>query len=254
MITTICQAAEKWLGIKADPLDAARLQDYLWKTYGGVNKEILERVFLSGEAAGFLTVSETYFFREPAHFSFLWDFLFSFEKSEIFVCSAASATGCEAYSIAMLIETYNKSVKKPLLYHVDAFDINPKAVETALNGIYGARALREDGCSFHYMADPYLEKFEDGYRVDASLKKNICFFVHNLMNVLPQKAYDLIFFRNAFIYFSSINRERLLSNLSKVLIEEGILFLGVSETAGVQYPDLEAKNRNDVFYFQKKTK
>jgi hypothetical protein len=35
------------------------------------------------------------------------------------------------------------------------------------------------------------------------------------------------------------------------LKEGGILILGVSETAGVQHPDLIGKNRNNLFYFQK---
>jgi chemotaxis methyl-accepting protein methylase len=66
--------------------------------------------------------------------------------------------------------------------------------------------------------------------------------------------YDMIFFRNAFIDFSLQNRERVLGNLSAVLKEGGILFLGVSETPGVKHPSLDEKNQNDVFYFQKSVK
>ena len=251
MINSLSLAIEEWFGIKADPLDIKKLQDYLWKTYGGENSQILKQVFLSGEAADFLTVNETYFFREPAHFSLLWDFLSSFKKSKILVCSAAVAAGCEAYSIAMLIEAYNKTLETPFLYHIDAFDINPKVIETALQGKYNARALREDGKCFHYLANSYLAKLESGYQIAVSLKENISFFVHNLMNPLYPKTYDIIFFRNAFIYFLPKYRERILSNLSAVLNDDGILIVGVSETAGAQHPGLKSINRNDVFYFQK---
>ena len=251
MSDLLCRTAEKRLGIKADPDDAEKLHEYILSTYGAENPEILEKVFSSGEAAGFLTVNETYFFREPAHFSFLIDMLPSFEETGIRICSAAVASGCEAYSIAMLIEAYNKSVAKPLFYHIDAFDINPKAIEAARLGVYGERSLREDGSCFRYMAAPYLKKTENGYRMDDSLQKNIRFFVHNLMDRLPPRAYDLIFFRNAFIYFSPPNRERILSNLSGALEAGGTLIMGVSETAGAHHADLDDKNRNDVFYFQK---
>jgi chemotaxis methyl-accepting protein methylase len=44
--------------------------------------------------------------------------------------------------------------------------------------------------------------------------------------------------------------EKALSNLSAVLKEEGILIVGVSETATVRHSSLDAKNQNDVFYFQ----
>jgi len=229
-------------------------------TYGCENQEIIDKVFSSGEAAGFLTVNETYFFREPAHFSFLWDILPSFEKTGIRICCAAVSTGCEAYSAAMMIEAYNRGAAPagapPIPYQIDAFDINHKVIETCCRGVYGVRALREDGSCFRYMADPYLKKSENEYRVEQSLKKNIGFFVHNLMDELPPKEYDLIFFRNAFIYFSNRNRGRIVINLSKVLREGGILLLGVSETAGAHNAcsdaGLEEKNRKDVFFFQKK--
>jgi chemotaxis protein methyltransferase CheR len=256
MTNNLSQEAEERFGIKADPDDVEKLRAYLWETYGADDREILDKVFSSGEAAGFLTVNETYFFREPAHFSFLWDVLPSFEKTGISVCCAAVASGCEAYSVAMMIEAYNRGAGKPLSYQIDAFDINPRVIETACQGVYSGRTLREDGSCFRYMADPCLNKTENEYRVEPSLKKNIRFFVHNLMDELPPKEYDFVFFRNAFIYFSSKNRGRILFNLSRVLREGGILLLGVSETAGAHNAcfdaGLDEKNRKDVFYFQKK--
>ena len=251
MTNSISSAAEEWFGIKEDPDDAIKLEAFLWRTYGGENPEIIKKVFTSGEAAGFLTVNETYFFREPAHFTFLRDLLPSFEKKEIRICSAAVATGCEAYSIAMLIEAYNRGLEKPLPYHIDAFDINPKVIETACQGIYSARAMREDGSNFHYLANPYIKKTDNGFQVDSGLRKHINFFVHNLMNDFPSNGYDLIFFRNAFIYFSQQKRGHILSNLAAALKEGGILILGVSETASVHHGELEPKNTNDIFYFQK---
>jgi len=257
MTANISREAEERFGIKADPDDIEKLRDYLWNTYGAENQEIIDKVFSSGEAAGFLTVNETYFFREPAHFSFLWDILPSFEKTGIRVCCAAVSTGCEAYSAAMMIESYNRGAGAlaPLSYHIDAFDINHRVIETACRGVYGPRALREDGSCFRYMADPYLEKTETEYRVAPSLKKNIRFFVHNLMDELPVGEYDIIFFRNAFIYFSQKSRGRIILNLSKILGEGGILLLGVSETAGAHNvcsdAGLTQENRRDVFYFQK---
>ena len=263
--TELSQAAEKWFGIKADDGDLKKFKTWLWDNYGGEGPEILEKVFSSGEAAGFLTVNETYFFREPAHFSFLNDYLTALENSvntannspnslspqgDLRICSAAVSTGCEAYSLAMLIETFNSGIDRPIPYHIDAFDINPKAIETALRGNYSSRTLREDGSSFHPIAEPYMQKNADFYQVDRSLKGKINFFVHNLMEELPA-SYDIIFFRNAFIYFTAQSRERVLGNLSSALKEGGILIMGVSETAGVHHLNLAAKNTADVFYFQK---
>ena len=249
------RAAEEYFGIKADPCDIEKLYTHIIKTYGVLNSETLKKVFSSGEAAAFLTVNETYFFREPMHFSFLRSRLPDFEQSGLRICCASAASGCEAYSLAILIEAYNKGLEKPLSYHIDAFDINPAVIKTANEGIYGARAMREDGSNFHYMAEPYIKKLGNGYgteyRVDASLKKNINFFVHNLLNEFPAGGYDFIFFRNTFIYFTAQNKERLFCNLAAALKEGGILIMGVSETAGAYPPQLDSKNENDVFYFQK---
>jgi len=260
--------AEERFGIKADPDAVEKLYSYIQNGYGRVDADSIDKVFSSGEAADFLTVNETYFFREPAHFSFLLNLLPDFEKkirennspanARMQICCAAVSSGCEAYSIAMLIEAFNRSVARSLPYHIDAFDINPRVIETARQGCYSARTLRDDGSVFRYMADPYLKKTENApgtqpcrYRVEPSLKKNIRFFVHNLMERLPPKEYDIVFFRNAFIYFSPRYRERILSNLIAVLREGGIFITGVSETAAVHHAGIEEKNRSDVFYFQK---
>jgi chemotaxis methyl-accepting protein methylase len=255
MIDSLASAAEKRFGIKTDPGDIKKIQEYLLQTHGSTDPEIIEKVFSSGEAAGFLTVSETYFFREGVHFNLLHDLLPSYEKTGLRLCCAAVASGCEAYSIAMLIESYNRSAVCPINYHIDAFDLNPKVIEAASRGVYSERTLREDGSSFRYMAAPYLEKDEDQYRIREDLKKNIDFFVHNLMDTLPPKEYDIVFFRNAFIYFLPQYRERVLSNLSAVTKEGGYLIMGVAETAGVDHADfreinnLGGKDNYEVFYF-----
>jgi len=175
----------------------------------------------------------------------------------------------------MLMETFNKNTENPVRYHIDAFDINTQVIETAREGVYSARTLRDDGNCFRYMTVPYLRESENKYHIHDSLKKNINFFVHNLMDELYTEKYDIIFFRNAFIYFLPNKREQVLSNLSHVLKEDGILILGVSETAGVQHIHLVQKHRrlsassricgskpgspevqpsfDEVFYFKKET-
>lgn len=256
--------AEEKFGIRADTGDLQKFHSYITEKYGRADEEIIDRVFRSGEAAEFLTVNETYFFREPAHFLFFRGLLPSYEKTGLRVCCAAVSSGCEAYSIAMLLENYNKSAVKPVVWHIDAFDINPKMIEAANKGIFSERTLREDGKTLHYLAGGYLgkpEKQNEGcesafghsaqFRIDLNLKKNINFFVHNLMDKFPAENYDIVFFRNAYIYLTQKSRERILGNIAAALKEEGILVMGVSETAGVQHSGIKDRNLNDVFYFTK---
>ena len=255
MKETLCRLTEEWYGIKADPDDINKLEEHLLAD--GMHNKNLEHVFSSGEAAEFLTVNETYFFREPVHFALLLELLSSCNKAAIRICSAATSAGCEAYSIAMLMDAYNKNAEKPVSYTIDAFDINPNTIKKADHGIYNTRSLREDGSCFSHISDLYIKKNEGGIQIDHGLKNNINFFVHNLMDELYPEFYDFIFFRNAFIYILPDYRERVLSNLASSLKESGYLIMGVSETSGVKHWNLVQKmgrlhsQKEDVFYFQK---
>jgi len=267
MKESLCLMAEKKYGIKPDPDDIDKLRNHLLEGGGNnsnpnnlyIDDKSFERIFTSGEAAAFLTVNETYFFREPLHFSLLQDLLPSFEQSAVRICSAATSSGCEAYSIAMLLDMYNRNAEKPLFYQIDAFDLNPNVIEAAGRGIYSQRSLREDGSCFSFITDLYLNKNENKIHVRQELKNKINFFVHNLLNELRFDYYDIIFFRNAFIYFMPDYREKVLTNLSNALKENGFLIMGVSETSGVNHHHLEQRirrlspHKEEVFFFQKNT-
>jgi len=256
MIETLCRMAETSYGIKTDSDNIERLLNHILSVN---NNNSFDRIFTSGEAAAFLTVNETYFFREPLHFFLLKELLPSFDQSVIRICSAATSCGCEAYSIAMFLETYNTIAERPLSYQIDAFDINPNAIETACKGVFNQRSLRDDGSCFSHIYDMYLKRNDYNVYVDQNLKKTINFFVHNLLNEFKTDYYDIIFFRNAFIYFLPDYRDRVLTNLSNALKENGFLITGISETAGVKHRHLEQRIRRllpqmeDVFFFQKNT-
>jgi chemotaxis protein methyltransferase CheR len=71
------------------------------------------------------------------------------------------------------------------------------------------------------------------------------------MEALPG-TYDLIFFRNALIYFSPENRRRVLDNLIQALADGGSLFVGASETSSVEEDRLELTHHQGAFYFTRR--
>jgi chemotaxis protein methyltransferase CheR len=242
---------EKRFGIKADWDALEKLRAHLAERFGGETPDALEKAFLSGSASAFLTVNETYFFREEAHFRFLRELL-PRAGGALRLCSGAAASGCEAYSIAMLIEDYNKT-HPAVSYQVDAFDVNPRVIEIAETGEYGRNAFRDDGSCFRRIAEPYISRLPGGaYRVNEGLKKRVYFFTHNVLEPFGFEKYDVIFFRNAFIYFTPQSKTQALSNIADALTDRGLLLTGVSETAGVQHPGFIQRNEGDVFYFEKK--
>jgi chemotaxis protein methyltransferase CheR len=208
------------------------------------------------DLARLLTVNETYFFREQAHFSLLLRELlpeFAALGRPLRICSAATSIGCEAYSIAMVLDYYKQSFRCGLLsWEIDAFDIDYEVIETAREGSYRSHAFRDDGVQWKFLLNRYVSNQEGKYQVDSRLKEHIHFYLHNVMDGLPSQTYDLIFFRNVSIYFSDESRMKALEILSNALIPGGCLIVGISETAGIEHPQLTNCFKEDAFYFQKR--
>jgi chemotaxis protein methyltransferase CheR len=249
---------ERSLGIKAGSEALINLNEYIEKSCGASfveNPAVFERFLSSREriydVSKFITVNETYFFREEVHFEILSDLLPELAKlnRSLKICSAAVSTGCEAYSIAMLLDFH---IKKGLEidYSLDAFDISASAIETAKKARYSANAFRMDGSTWKYILDLYLVPDNGEYVVSNNIRAKVNFFTHNIMRGLD-KQYDIIFFRNSLIYFSAISRLSVLNNIAQALSNNGYLFLGASETSSVNHPLLLNRFSCDAFYFQK---
>jgi len=250
---------ERALGIKAGSEGLVNLNEHIEKSCGDSfikNPAVFERFLSSRERiydiSKFLTVNETYFFREEVHFEILSSLLTELAKLNrpIKICSAAVSIGCEAYSIAMLFDYYNKK-GLDIDFSIDAFDINSAVIETAKNARYTANAFRTDGSSWKYILDSYLIPDRGEYVVSNNIREKVRFFTHNIMRGLD-KQYDIIFFRNSLIYFSSKSRLSVINNISDALLNNGYLFLGTSETSSVNHPLLLNRFSCDAFYFQKK--
>jgi chemotaxis protein methyltransferase CheR len=255
------------LGIRPSAEDLAKLKAYLEERCGasrGEDSSFFTELPAQEELAAFarlLTVNETYFFREPVHFSLLArHFLPRLAKLRrpVRVCSAATSSGCEAYSLAMVLDFYSRGrgisggeSEAPFVFEIDAFDVNPDMIEIARQGRYTDNAFREDGSGWKFLSDLYLRREGREYRVSELVREKVKFSTHNIMQGL-YGVYDIIFFRNALIYFSRENRKKLFSILTGALREGGIFIAGVSETAAVEHPLLESRQFMDAFYFKKR--
>ena len=81
-----------------------------------------------------LTTNETYFFREPKHLDFLRDHIIgSNKRRSLRVWSAASSSGEEPYSLAMVLAS---AMGMSGNWHIYATDINCQVLEVARKGRY----------------------------------------------------------------------------------------------------------------------
>jgi chemotaxis protein methyltransferase CheR len=179
-----------------------------------------------------LTVGETYFFREPAHFAFIHHDVFPDVRDRrgadhVFrVWSAGCATGEEPYSLAIVLE------EARLRGHVLATDISRAALQRAREAAYRPWSLR--GLD-HVRIDRALRQVGDRWVLDARLGQRVTFQFHNLAQdaypPLPAGIWgmDLILCRNVLIYFDKASIARVARGLHESLADGGWLITGPSD-------------------------
>ena len=181
-------------------------------------------------AVDLLTTNETYFFREPQHFTFLKDWVTTNDKPtrEWRIWSAACSSGEEAYSIAMTLA----DALGPTRWEVTGSDISRRVLTRAQRAHY--QMLRME-----FFPTDYLRRFclkgngpEEGtLLVDRSIRQRVKFRPVNLMERLPEMGtFDAIFLRNALIYFNRDDRESIVRRVQAALRPKGHLFVSHSES------------------------
>jgi len=176
-----------------------------------------------------VTTNETYFFREPAHFDFIKELLDKQPKSgeRFSAWSAASSSGEEAYSLAMVLQAY---CFKP--WELLASDINSSVISEAKKGIYiNQRTSKIPPEFLNKYCRKGVGKFQGYLRIVPELRNKVKFDTLNLMSTLQDLGkFDLILIRNVMIYFDDETREAILRKLSKHLKPSGWLFVSHSES------------------------
>ncbi|MFW6358373.1 MAG: CheR family methyltransferase [Chroococcales cyanobacterium] len=179
-----------------------------------------------------IIVPETWFFRDRHPFDYLqqyvkFEWLPQHPTDTLRILSIPCSTGEEPYSIAMTLLNGGISAKR---FHIDAVDISQKNIDLAQQGIYRKNSFRGEDFSFR---DRYFTSTSDGYQLKDSVKKTVHFFQGNILNPSfygNRTSYHVIFCRNLMIYFDPSARQKTIDVLNKLLLENGLLFLGHSET------------------------
>ena len=193
----------------------------------------------SGEAVTILldkiTTNHTFFMREAEHFYYLRDYVLpeirkNIRNSDLRVWCAASSTGEEPYTLAMIINDYTKATKLDWDKKILATDIAPNVLKIAKRGVYSNEKLVSLP---KYWQLSYFEKFDsDNMVVKDEHKKEVIFRRLNLMdNEFPfKKKLHIIFCRNVMIYFDNKTKDILIQKMSDLLEKGGYLFIGHSES------------------------
>jgi chemotaxis protein methyltransferase CheR len=180
-----------------------------------------------------LTTNETYFFREPRHFAVLRDEILPVRSMArpFRVWSAASSSGEEAYSIAMVIADQLGMSPYPG-WSVMGSDVSQKVLDQAERGHYPMQRI--DGIPERYLKSFCLRGVgaQDGtLLIDQPLRNRVEFRRINLNDPLPDIGkFDVIFLRNMLIYFQNETKIEIVKRLLDVLQPGGWLIVGHSES------------------------
>lgn len=147
------------------------------------------------------------------------------------IWSAASSTGQEPYSIAMVIHEFTKEKGLGLTtedFEIIATDISPKVLAKAISGTYNEMEIKR-GLS-DQRRETYFRKEGDNWVVNGFIRSMVDFKRINLADPFTRLGgVDVIFCRNVLIYFGEETKQRIFSQFHQMLSDSGFLILGAME-------------------------
>ncbi len=211
------------------------------KTFGFASVAELTRAmmrpdgeYLRGRMAQAVTVQESYFFRDKTPFNYFAETILPrlmearAAPHAIRLWCAATATGQEPYSLAMLI-----AERAPKLdgWSLDllATDFAEDALRKARKGLYSQFEVQR-GLPVSLLIK-YFQKAGTGWEINPDIRAMVQFREHNLLRDDGELGvFDVIFCRNVLIYFDDATKRQVLARLALHLAKDGYLVLGAAET------------------------
>jgi chemotaxis protein methyltransferase CheR len=242
--TLICREAGIYLGDSKKPMLVSRLMRRLstlkMESFGDYYRYVMNgRPDELVRLLDAVSTNETWFFRNPRHFSFVSDTLCPSWYAEgeagrrprrVVAWSAASSSGEEPFSLAMT-----------LLDKLPGWDIQILATDLSSRVLERAQAATWSLEKSGDIPPRYLKRYmlrgcggqEGKMKAGPDLRSIVTFRRLNLNDepwaLEPYAQFDLVFCRNVLMYFEASRREMVLRRITKRLPSRGYLFLGDAE-------------------------
>ncbi|MFH2123317.1 MAG: protein-glutamate O-methyltransferase CheR [Pseudomonadota bacterium] len=218
--------------------------------------KIIERKIIDA-----ISTNETLFFRDKGPFELLQHKLLPelidartpgspALKTNLKIWSAASSTGQELYSIAIIIKELIPNISRYTIKLLGT-DISDGAVAQASRGKYNKFEM-ERGLPGDKL-QRYFTMFGDSWTIKDEIRAMVQFRKLNLM--LPFAGlgkFDIIFCRNVAIYFTLPDRQKLFNKIADSLADDGYLIIGSTESLTGICPRFIPKRHLRSIFYQKK--
>ena len=211
--------------------------------------------------AGHLTIGETYFFREEKTLEALSDDILPQliasrrgQRQHLRLWSAACSTGEEAYSLAILLDQLLPE-SKGWRISILATDINGRALERAVAGVYGEWSFRTFPGE---LRQRYFTRIaEKSFAIRPEIRKRVTFAHLNLAaetysaHAVDTRQMDVILCRNLLIYFTPEQASKLATRLHDSLADGGWLAVSPSECSQALFSNFSVVNFPGAILYRK---
>jgi chemotaxis protein methyltransferase CheR len=211
--------------------------------------------------ASYLTIGETYFFREQKSFDALMEHvlpgLLAARRGgnrSLRIWSAGCATGEEPYSFAILLHRYFPEVQHWNLTLL-ASDINPRFLQKAASGIYSEWSFRGTPS---WVKEQYFQRLSGGkYELRPEIRTMVNFTYLNLAEdmypslVNNTAAMDIILCRNVLMYFIPQTARRVIEKFHMALADGGWLSLSPTDISNTSTTPLLRVELPGVLLYRK---
>jgi chemotaxis protein methyltransferase CheR len=198
-----------------------------------------------------MTTNETFFFREPAHYDAIHNFLLArlrLERQEarrFRAWSAAASTGQEAYSLAIrLLEDGFAGWDVDIL----GTDFSRAVIDRARTGTYQQIEVNR-GLPAPLLVRYFKRSGVDWQIADAARRMTRFDTIDLRGSMRMLGPFDLVFCRNVLIYFDAPTKKSILRQIHGTLARGGWLLLGSSETAFGVEEWFEKENRGGAVVY-----
>ncbi len=151
-------------------------------------------------------------------------------KKSFRILSCGTSTGQEAYSIALTLKEMGDDLAA-WDHSIVAIDLVDAALSRAQRGIYSQFEV-QSGLPIRMLLGNFQQVGDTQWKINDSLRAGMEFKRWNLIEDLyALGAFDIIFCRYVIRLFDKPTQKRVLGNIARLLADDGVLYLGVDETA-----------------------
>ena len=203
-----------------------------------------------------MATGETSWYRDIHPFDLLKDLMLpelisrKADQHSLSVWSAASSTGQELYSVAMMLDYFFPETNEWEVRLLGT-DLCESAISRAKLGIFSTLEMNR-GLPAMMLAQ-YFTRREASFQISEEIRKRTRFQTLNLVHDwLPPSKFDIILLRNVLIYFDTPTKRQVLEAIWSKLNDGGYLLLGSTETTIGIADHIVPVQSSGATYYQKR--